>query len=235
MAEGDEKASCLVRTRVVHAARRAEVASATHPVRPGLPVLIGREGDIPLGIEPVDTGISRRAVKVVAGSDGWQIEALNGNGVVLHLWGQAQAWLDDERPSVHSWPRVGLRVVGSNADLQHWVLLESDSYPLTAPPQSASTQTVTPSPLPLTDAQVEAVTAVFEQHLAWPPVAGPIPNTLDVAARRLGISTAAVYQRLEAVRARAYAFGSHRQISVTDPEYVYVLVRRRFLAPPFSY
>jgi len=221
----------VLRTRVVDMANGQDSASEPVLVEPGVSLVIGREGDVALGVVPPDFGVSRRALTVSITAKGWALEPTNSNGIVLQPWGQAQSWLDIGRPLEISWPWVGLRVIGSRPEVQHWVLLEAGTGS-TRGPETSSTQTESPDPKPLTEAQSAAVAAVFGQHLAWPPVAGAMPQTLDAAARRLGVSTAAVYQRLEAARARAYLLGSHPQSSVTEPDYVYVLVRNGFIESP---
>jgi hypothetical protein len=221
----------VLRIRVVDLANGRESTGEPVLLEPGTKLIVGREGDVALGVVPADFGVSRRALTVGRTAAGWSIEPMNSNGIVLQLWGQAPAWLDIGRPLEISWPWVGLRIVGSRSDVQHWVLLEAGTGS-TREPGSSSTQTDSPDAKPLTHAQSAAVAAVFAQHLAWPPVAGAAPQTLDAAARRLGVSTAAVYQRLEAVRARAYLLGSHPQASVTEPDYIYVLVRNGFIEPP---
>ncbi|MDQ1742688.1 MAG: hypothetical protein QOE23_1027 [Pseudonocardiales bacterium] len=220
-----------LRTRVVD--MTSNHVSVSQPVlaEPDTDLVIGREGDVALGVVPADFGVSRRALTVRATAKGWSIEPTNSNGIVLQPWGQAPSWLDIGRPVEISWPWVGLRIIGSRSDVQHWVLLEAGTGS-TRSLGTTSTQTESPDPKPLTKAQSAAIAAVFPQHLSWPPVAGPVPHTLDAAARRLGVSTAAVYQRLEAARARAYLLGSHPQASVTEPDYVYVLVRNGFIQFP---
>jgi hypothetical protein len=221
----------VLRIRVIDLATGQENTGLPVPVAADSKLIVGREGDVALGVVPADSGISRRALTVGVTADGWSIEPTNSNGVVLQPWGQAESWLDIGRPLELSWPWLGLRVIGSRPDVQHWVLLEAGTGS-TRGPGSTSTQTDSPDARPLTDAQSAAVAAVFAQHLAWPPVAGAVPQTLDAAARRLGVSTAAIYQRLEAVRARAYLLGSHPQASVTEPDYIYVLARNGFIEPP---
>lgn len=222
----------VLRIRVVDTANGQESASEPVLVERDVDLVVGREGDVALGVVPSDLGVSRRALTVSVTAKGWRIEPTNSNGIVLQPWGQAPSWLDIGRPLEISWPSVGLRIVGSRPDVQHWVLLEAGTGSPRGPGTS-STQTESPDPKPLTDAQSAAVAAVFAQHLAWPPVAGAVPQTLDAAARRLGVSTAAVYQRLEAARARAYLLGSHPQSSVIEPDYIYVLVRNGFIEPPW--
>lgn len=221
----------VLRIREVNMANGQENVSEPVLIEPGVNLVIGREGDVALGVVPPDLGVSRRALIVGVTAKGWSIEPTNSNGIELQPWGRAPFWLDIGRPLEISWPWVGLRIIGSRPDVQHWVLLEAGTWS-TQGSGTGSTQTESPDAKPLTDAQLAAITAVFAQHLAWPPVAGAVPQTLDAAARRLGVSTAAVYQRLEAARARAYLLGSHPQSSVTEPDYIYVLVRNGFIEPP---
>ena len=205
-------------------------------LRLGESLLIGREGDLPLGVDVPDTGVSRRALTVTARPEGWQLVCTNSNGAVLHPWGQAASWLERNKPLTRRWPRIGIRVIGSAQDAQHWVLLEAGQYRTPAvgqPHGAASTNTQRPEPPgPLTPAQVDALTTVFAAHLAWPPVAGPLPVKLEAAARKLRVTDGAVAQRLEAAQRRAYKLGSHRQVGVMDPEYLYVLVANGYLPPP---
>ncbi|MGH3428149.1 MAG: hypothetical protein ACRDQZ_11390 [Mycobacteriales bacterium] len=70
---------------------------------------------------------SRRAV--TATTTGWQAEITNRNGAVLHPWGQAPVLA--QRHNTLIWHRVGIRVLSSHEDIQHWVLLEADSINLT--------------------------------------------------------------------------------------------------------
>ena len=57
-------------------------------------------------------------------------------------------------------------------------------------------------------------------------------KTFEAVARHLNVSAAAVTQRLEGVRKKAYQLGMSQQYGVVDPEYVYVLAAHGFLAPP---
>lgn len=194
----------------------------------------GRHGDLPIGVEPEDAGVSRIAVKVAVDDDGWVIHPTNANGVVVCPWGQPARWADLNRDLGIRWPMVGLRLVGTETELAHWVLLENPAFSidLQLGRQDSTNTAIARPPTPLTDPQHAAVRAIFGQHLSWPPVPGPAPATLQAAASRLGVSHAAVYQRLEAVRERAYQFGSPQQVGVSDPEYVYALVRAGHLRPP---
>lgn len=197
-------------------------------------VIVGREGELLIGVTPEDTGISRRALTITPTATGWSLLSSNSNGAVLHPWAQPAAWLDPGIAQLSVWPRIAVRLIGSRADLQHWVLLVGDHYEMLGGRDGATpTNTVTPrAPLALTTAQTEALRAVFGPHLQWPPVVGPLPTTLQAAARHLGISEAAIYQRLEAAQNRAYQLGSHRQYGVTEPDYVYVLARHGYLGRP---
>jgi len=230
----DSAASTVrVVAQTVDVANRSVLSTDEQSLGQGESLLIGREGDLAVGTTAPDTGVSRRALVVCPGTDGWHVESMNSNGAILHPWAQAERWLTPGEPEDLRWPRIGIRLVGSRPGLHHWVLLESDAYTIDPVRAGTSTNTETPRPpLPLTDAQLAALTTVFAQHLAWPPVAGPLLLTLQAAARRLGISEAAVYQRLEAVQARAYQLGLHRQHGVTDPDYLYLLVRHGYLPAP---
>jgi hypothetical protein len=73
---------------------------------------------------------------------------------------------------------------------------------------------------------------VFAELLAWPPRQGAEPLLLKQAASRIGISVSGVQDRLKAARARALRLGLHREVALTDPSYLYVLVRGGYLDPP---
>ena len=221
--------------REVGPERTAAPGARYLPLQAGESLLLGREGDLPIGVDVPDTGISRRALTVTAGPDGWQLVCTNSNGAVLHPWGQAATWLERNKPLSRRWPRIGIRVIGSAQDAQHWVLLEAGQYrtPVVGELHAASTNTQRPTPPgPLTSAQLDALTTVFAAHLAWPPVAGPLPVKLEAAARKLRVTDGAIAQRLEGAQQRAYKLGSHRQVGVMDPEYLYVLVANGYLPPP---
>ena len=220
-----------VRVRTVDITNQRVVASTERLVDAAGPVLIGREGDIAVGVDPVDLGVSRQALELQSDDHGWSITSRNGNGAMLHPWGQASTLLETKQTVHRRWPKIAIRLIGSRTDLHHWVLLEASDYsiePFRSPADSTNTDLGRP-PLPLTEAQLQALRAVFAQHLSWPPVAGPVPVTLQAAARRLGVSDAAIYQRLEAAQNRAYQLGAYRQHGVTDPEYLYVLVRHGYV------
>lgn len=194
---------------------------------------MGRQGDIEVGIDPPDTGISRIAVEVAPVPAGWRFVAANRAGVVIHRWAQRSEWAELRREETVRWPRLALRIVGNVPGLHHWLLLESDRYPIVQPskPNRSVTQ-LAPPPRPLTVSQLEAINIVFREHLEWPPVAGPEPVPLSAAGRRLGVGAGAVQQRLAAAQSRAYQLGSHQQYNVTEPEYLYVLVRNGYIPVP---
>jgi hypothetical protein len=211
---------------------KGERTRAWYPIGPGGQVEIGRQSDIAIGVDPEDPGVSRRSLRVTRQSDSWTLDCTNANGAVIHPWGQAPRWADNGRPTEFRWPYVAVRVVGSSQDLHHWVLLEAPEQELRTERPDSTNTAVSQAPAPLTGAQLQAVQRVFAQYLAWPPVAGASATPLQSAAGRLGVTQAAVYQRLEAVRARSYQLGSHTQIGVSDPEYVFVLVRAGLIPLP---
>jgi len=206
----------------------------------GRKVLVGREGDLPLGVQVPDPGVSRRAVEVTAVAEGWRIDIQNTNRAVLHAWGQAPILVTGEH--LVTWPRAGLQVLsgdrpGTPNARVHWLLLEADSISVTpAGPragQASPSRTFSPEPPPpLTDEQEAAVRAVFAARLAWPPRLNAEPATLASVARLLKISDSAVQERLKKVQAKAVQLGLPRAGGLTDPDYVYTLVRDGYLAPP---
>lgn len=213
------------------------------PVELGQSVLVGREGDVPLGVEMYDRGVSRRAAVVTATEQGWQVEVLNGNGAVLHPWGQGPTLTG--RYNSLTWPRTALRILGGSEpgtsdNIQHWLLVESDTIDVTPSgaraPANATTSTYKAKrPNPLSLAQQEALQVVFADQLQWPPAQPAEPLLLRTAARRLGISESGVQQRLGKAHERALQLGLHRPVGLTDPEYLYVLVRAGYVPPPISH
>lgn len=200
------------------------------PLAAGMPVLFGREGDIGVGVSPVDPKVSRQAIRVTRTGPGWQVAVNNRNGVIVHPWGQAAGRAQPE--SLLPWPRVALRVVG-RPDLRHWVLLEDAA--LAEPPARVAPGTdLTESagrPRPLTAAQEHTVRTLFAELLAWPPVIPATPRQLKQVASRLGATKESIQRRLEEVRKKAVAVGLARNALLTDPEYLYVLVRAGYLTP----
>lgn len=205
----------------------------TRPMQVGESVSIGREAEITVAMDPPDNRVSRRAASITCTANGWNVSVGNRNGLLVHPWG-LPAW--QARPTeLLPDSRVALRILGTS-DREHWVLLESDdmvgfttSGALTIG-QSASTIRAT-AVRPLTSAQLEAVTAVFADLLSWPPRASAAPNQLKQVARVLGVSVSAVQERLKAVVAKAATLGLSREVEMTDPEYLYVLVRAGYVNP----
>jgi len=207
---------------------------------PGRRLLVGREGDLPLGVEVYDRGVSRTAAVVTTAPFGWQVEILNGNGAVLHPWGQAPALAG--RHNALTWPRIGIRLL-SGADpgdadtVQHWLLLESDSINVTNAGASLTGRPSTSTfrrhpPRPLSPGQLEALQVVFADQLRWPPAQPAEPLLLRSAARRLGISESGVQERLAKALDRALRLGLPRAVGLTDPQYLYVLVRAGYVPLP---
>lgn len=208
----------------------------------GRPLLVGREGDLPLGVEVLDPGVSRRAVEVTATAAGWDVTVSNTNGAVLHAWGQAPLLVAGRQQLV--WPRIALRVLngdkttGAGSRL-HWLLFESDRSPVTPggaqPGANSTSATFKPKPPPpLTPEQLDAVQVVFSELLEWPPRLPAKPVKLSTAARKLGISESGVQERLRKAQDKALQVGLHQVGGLTDPEYLYVLVRAGFVAPPLT-
>lgn len=237
--EGDDVStiSASLRVRVYDCHRRKAIPAAESvPIVPGRLLVVGREGEVPVGLDPKDTGVSRRALRVDVDGSGWTVYVDNTHGAVIHPWGQAPYWHEKGSIARHRWPRLGVRLVGSERTLEHWVLLESDAFPLPRPEPAdpvvaAGGTDLARPPKPLTDTQLAAVRAIFSEHLAWPPRSGPAPVPVAAAANRLKVSATAVSERLAKVQERAYALGLHQLIGVSDPEYVYRLVRHGYIPP----
>ena len=210
-------------------------------VRLGDSVMIGREGDLPIAIDPIDAGVSRRALTVTVDPAHWQIAVTNTNHAWIHPWGQRPIWVEANTTTRRKWPRIGVLLIGNREDLHHWVLLESDTdpsewrkrpiEPAAASVGPAGTQVKGPAG-GLTRAQLEAVQMVFAKHLAWPPVIASEPMLLEAAARKLHIVPNAITDRLKQAQNRAYALGPHRQTGVMSPEFVYVLAGAGYLPVP---
>jgi hypothetical protein len=134
----------------------------------GHTVIVGREGDLDLGIEFLDVGISRNAVAVSATQEGWRIEVPNRNGAVIHPWGLA-AYRAQPVQRLR-WPLVGVRVAGAEPSQQHWVLLESDAYAVGSDDTASGTMPALTRrgapPPPLAPAELSALELVFADHLA---------------------------------------------------------------------
>jgi predicted DNA-binding protein (UPF0251 family) len=131
-----------------------------------------------------------------------------------------------------AWPRIAFNVRGK-LRARHWVLFDSPGlgFPDERPrPPSQVTVSVDP-PAPLTTAEQEAMRILFGDLLAWPPRIPAVPRQLKQVGHRLGISPEGVARRLERARGKAMALGLGRAVPVTDPEYLYVLVRAGYLPP----
>jgi len=232
-----EPAVQSVAIREFDVARRRQVSLSAISIPRGQACIVGKEADLAIGVEPPDPGVSRRALAIAASADGWRLTIHNRNGAVVHLWGQAPSWADPGSELVLSWPRIGVRVIGSDRTIEHWVLFESDRYviagsvPASRPPGPTRQP---PIPRTLTATQAAAVRTVFREFLAWPPISGPLPMPLAAAGNRLGVSATAVSERLVRVQERAHALGLHHQTGVSDPSYVYLLVRHGYIDPPIG-
>lgn len=199
----------------------------------GRPVVVGREGDLLLGVAAADDGISRTALTVTATDDGWRIARSNRNGAVLHPWGLAP-YVAPAR-TLLDWPLVAVHVAGTDDSSQHWVLLHSRTPPEpggTAEEPARVATRHSEAPKPLTPAEVEAVWTVFVDVLAWPPRRPALPLQLKQAARRLRISESGVQLRLEGAMRKALSLGLPRPVRLTEPDYVHVLVGAGYLPPP---
>lgn len=221
-------------SRPILSGRAVQPEALSLNVEIGDEVMVGKEGDLPAGVDPEDGGISRHALTITATPDGWKIVYCNRNRASEHRWAQPPVWRQAGTNDVLFWPRIGIRLVGSRADAQHWILLEADGYRAGERSMSsltAQTDTVVP-PLPLTRPQLDAVQRVFAEQLAWPPVSSPTTHALKAVANRLGISASGVTARLNEVRERAYKLGSQQQFSLTEPDYVFVLALHGYLPCP---
>lgn len=199
----------------------------------GESVRVGREGDLVLGLDPPDPGLSRIGLTITATTAGWELHFSNRNGATVHPWAQAQLWSATDSKLNLCWPRVGVRLLGGERTYEHWVLLEADHYvlPNWTPTGDDATATVQgPRPRELTLLQRATVLSIFESHLAWPPVASPTARSLDAAAHRLGVTSSAVRERLKPVQQRADELGLHGQYGVTEPEYLFHLALHGYFA-----
>lgn len=226
---GDERFRVVVRTD-------GAGAHVQH-LDPDTSISVGRGGDVLIGLDPFDPGISRIALTVTARADGWRITFTNRNGATIHEWAQAPEWISYNEERVIRWPRIGIRLVGDVRDLEHWVLLETDALPLpgaTADSGKAFETQVSTRPRELTSSQLLAVYAIFPEHLAWPPRVSPVSRSLEAAAHRIGVTPSAVRERLRPVQDRARELGFPQAVGVTEPDYVYHLAAHGYLTevPP---
>ncbi|MBL8927139.1 MAG: hypothetical protein JNM77_13000 [Pseudonocardia sp.] len=204
---------------------------------PGRPAAVGRESEVRLGAEPLDTRLSRRALLVDVDQDQWSLQVLNGKGAHIHPW-RARSFPVGGTPEAAGHvetiraARVGVRLHGS-PDLVHWVLLESRAGPSAPVADADRARAGEPTekvdlPNPLTIRQLEALRQVFEPQLAWPPSLEP-PLLLKQAAARMGIGERALQARLEEVREKAVALGMPPTVSPTDVTCLYQLAAADYL------
>jgi hypothetical protein len=215
------------------------------PLPSGSSMVVGREGDLQLGSDPLDTRVSRRALIIDAADTEWNLRVLNTNGAVIHPWGlraypvspapQQAGYVETLR-----WPKVGVRILGGS-DLIHWVLLQSTDSAMqihglpaapepSEPPDPGAGTEVAPAPKGLSPKQLEALRTVFEPQLAWPPSLQP-PRQLKQAATRMNIGYTAVQGHLDAARQRALALGLPESVSALQPECLYTLVAAGLVRP----
>jgi hypothetical protein len=190
-----------------------------------------------MGVDPNDEGLSRRALIITSQEDEWQLEFTNRNGAEVHPWAQRHEWVGYGETRRIRWPRVAVRVLGNDPTRAYWVLLEADDMRISeaafASGEISETKVEAP-PRALTMPQLAAVQAVFADHFAWPPLAQPYERSLEAAGARLQIGASAVRERLLPVQARARRLGLRGDIGITDPTYVFHLVRHGYLSalPP---
>jgi hypothetical protein len=192
-------------------------------------ITIGKAAQLLIAVAPPDAHVSRTALAVRAVDAGWDVTASNRNGIVVHPWA-LPAW-KAQRHELLTHDRVALRVLG-DAARRHWVLLERDGARVLTRGAEGTVHTAMASPArPLTVPQHEVMHALFAELLAWPPKVPSEPRQLKQVAREMGISVSGVQARLQEVRAKAQTLGLSRQVTLTDPEYMYVLVRAGYLTP----
>ncbi|MGD9529241.1 hypothetical protein [Pseudonocardia sp.] len=224
---------------VFESSRERSVLPVGLRVQVGQSLRAGRHGDLPVGVELDDRGISRNAATVTATETGWAVEITNTHGAVVHPW--AQAPFPAAGHQTLSWPRVAIRLLngaapgGEAAGHRHWLLLEADGIPVEAdgPRRTANTTSRTAEaerPPELTPSQHEALALVFAEYLQWWPIRpDPAVRKLYTVAHRLKISETGVKARLSNAREKAQRLGLHRTVGLTDPEYLFTLVRAGFL------
>ena len=187
-------------------------------------VSVGREGRLRIGAGVPDSRVSREAATVSRTQDGWRVQSSNRNGVIVHPWAQPARVARPVELLAHEY--VALRIVG-HTDRRHWLLMEDSNSNPPAPMPTLRTELRTP-PRPLTAPQVEVLECLFGKLLAWPPIMGCEPLQLKQVARQIGVSMSAVQARLVEARAKAEGLGLSRQVPLTDPEYLYVLVGAQY-------
>ncbi|MGI5125323.1 hypothetical protein ACQEVB_00785 [Pseudonocardia sp. CA-107938] len=197
------------------------------------PVTAGRSGTVPVGVHLVDEGISRIAVTLTARPSGWTIDVGNRNGAVLHPWGLApQRALATQTVR---WPLVAVRITGTRPDQQHLLLLENDEYANEDGSTEGGTVITRLSnpPPPLAPAERQMLQLTFRDFLAWPPpTTPPQAQQLKQVATRSGKSLSGVQDRLRSAMEKALRLGLPSPTTLTNPDYLHVLVAAGYLLPP---
>lgn len=193
---------------------------ATRAMSPGDAVTVGRAAELPIG-NGNDARISRLAVSVTCTEGGWAFESTNRNGVLIHPWGLPARYA--QRNETTDAARVALRVVGSIVR-EHWVLLEDDTRLASGRYRADDTMGPTAS-------ELEALRLLFPDLLEWPPVLAEWPPGIEQVASVLRITPDTLMRHLESIRARASALGLSPEVTVADPDYVYLLVQSGWLRP----
>ncbi|GAA3222223.1 hypothetical protein GCM10017691_08050 [Pseudonocardia petroleophila] len=208
--------------------------TATRPMPVGTRVTVGREGDVAIGVRTPNRGVSRIAVEVTASPTGWRIAVPNRNGAVMHPWGgplQVASPVDGI-----DWPLLGIRLRHTNTS-QHWILLSADDLAITpagpvAGDESSGTD-LAGRPSDLSKGTSQAIRVVFHELLSWPPRHPATPLQLKQAATRLGIAPPSVRDRLAVAWDKAAELGVNGiERDLTDPGYLYALVRAGYVRPP---
>lgn len=198
---------------------------------------IGREGELPLGVEIPSGTVSRRAMYVTPMQRGWHVVVTNRNGALLHRWGLAPELAD--RENVVEWPLLAVRMLPDDDSSAHWVLLEADDLPVTRDradgPVPYALTDLADRPGDLPPGEREALCTVFAEQLLWPPRPNAEPLLLKQAASRLGLSVSGVQERLRAARGRALRLGLGREVGLTDPSYLHVLIAAGYMPAPRSF
>jgi hypothetical protein len=199
-------------------------------------VSIGRAGDLVIGGDPPDAGLSGLAITVRPEPGGWALRLANRNGQVVHRWAAAREQVHAASERLVAWPRVGVLVNGIERDREHWVLLETDRYACGVSASSAAAvgDTVARArPTDLTLLQRATVETLFSEYLSWPPIAAPATRSLAAVRTRLGVgSDSAIQERLKPVRARAETLGLRADVGLTDPDYLFVLAEHGYFPVP---
>jgi hypothetical protein len=244
-------ASLSLRHRLVTVEDGAEVTRS--PAPHGATLTVGRHGDVPVGVDPEDLGISRTALRITA-ADSWELEVTNAAGAWIRPWAAAGRRVTQGHRERFVGGRVCVDLFGAEGR-RHRVLLECDAEgPLPLPCSEAAAAELAEQDADaaragettrvddvrhLTDKQVSVIRAVFGEYFAWPPRDRPDVVKFPSAARRLGISSSAVKDHLGRVRARMAPFVADgcplddpRYVYLDDPRYVYLLVDLGLLVYP---